>query len=55
MTEERFAPQPGFLWHYADPESSFRKLASEYGVTLPDDFHVDGWQRDLTDGTYKYG
>lgn len=55
LNEDRYAPAPDTLWHCSHTRAEYDALAARYGVTLPPDFHVEGWMRDLKAGIYKYG
>lgn len=54
-TDDRYQRAEGTLWHCTHAAAEYRRLAERYGVTLPPDFHCDGWQRDLAKGKYLYG
>jgi hypothetical protein len=43
------------LWHNNTHESEYRRLASQFGVTLPKEFHCDGWHHERAKGTYLHG
>jgi hypothetical protein len=53
--EERYAKRDGVVWHNADGEAAYRKLAHRLGVTLDPTFHAEGRLRELKAGTYVYG
>lgn len=55
LNEDRYAPAPDTLWHCSHTRAEYDALAARYGVTLPPDFHVEGWMRDLKAGVYKFG
>lgn len=56
MSEDRYSRDyPDILWHCNTGEPEFRALAESHGVTLPEGFHVGGWDRELSKGTYSYG
>lgn len=55
LNEDRYAPAPDTVWHCSHTRADYDSLASQYGVTLPRDFHVEGWMRDLKAGVYKHG
>lgn len=43
------------LWHNHTPVEEYRTLAQTYGVTLPADFHCQGWESERRKGEYAYG
>lgn len=45
----------GVVWHHADPREAYTGLAAQLGVTLPADFHCDGWEGEYAEGKYLYG
>jgi len=53
--EERYAQNPGVLWHTGASVEAYRDLATRHGVELDDGFHVSGWQGELAAGTYLHG
>jgi hypothetical protein len=56
MGEDRYQRDfADILWHCNTGEPEFRELAKSYGVDLPESFHVAGWDRELSKGTYLYG
>jgi hypothetical protein len=56
MGEDRYQRDfADVLWHCNTPEAEFRGIAKSYGVELPESFHVAGWDRELSIGTYLYG
>lgn len=55
LWQDRYAQMPGVLWHCANHEEEYRELAAAHGVTLPTEFHCEGWERDAEAGKYLYG
>lgn len=56
MGEDRFRRDfEDVLWHCNTSKEEYAKLAQGHGVTIPDDFHVGGWENELKQGTYLYG
>ena len=56
MGEDRYKRDfADVLWHCNTPASDYRKLASDYGVSVSESFHINGWERELKEGTYHYG
>lgn len=55
ITEDRYQPVPGAVWHCSHATSAYHDLAARFGVRLPGDFHNEGWQRDRDKGQYAYG
>lgn len=53
--EDRYTAAEGTVWHCSHGRAAYDALAARHGVTLPADFHTDGWQRDLKRGTYAHG
>ena len=47
--------QGPFVWHHSHATEEYRALATQYGVALPGDFHVGGWEGEYRDGIYSYG
>jgi hypothetical protein len=43
------------LWHTNTFDREYRSLATRYGVTLPAEFHVGGWEKEQEEGQYIYG
>lgn len=54
-SEERYARAPGTVWHCSHTRADYDALGRRYGVALPADFHVDGWQHDHAKGLYLHG
>lgn len=52
---ERRKDYPGVLWHNHATLAQYQALASQHGVTLDPDLHVEGWERDMVAGVYSYG
>ncbi|VTS01527.1 unnamed protein product [Gemmata massiliana] len=44
-----------FVWHHSHSADEYRALAARFGVALPGDFHVGGWEGEYRDGIYSYG
>jgi hypothetical protein len=43
------------LWHCNTPAAEYRALAQRYGITLPADFHCDGWHAEMQRREYIFG
>lgn len=43
------------LWHGNTHEDEYRSLGKHYGVEVCPDFHIKGWELELSKGTYLYG
>lgn len=55
LAENRREKRAGVIWHHANDVAEYRRLASRFGVTLPEDFRVDGWGWELAAGEYSHG
>lgn len=55
ITEDRYQPVPGAVWHCSHSTEAYHRLAATFGVRLAGDFHNEGWQGDLAKGEYSYG
>ncbi|HEY1186466.1 MAG TPA: hypothetical protein VGE74_02365 [Gemmata sp.] len=44
-----------FVWHNSHTRADYDALAARYGVTLPADFTVSGWEWELKKGEYVFG
>lgn len=45
----------GFLWHHSHSRQDYDSLAKRFGVTLPADFTVAGWEQEYARGEYLFG
>lgn len=50
--EDRSRRDADVLWHYSNPTAEYRALAERHGVTLPANFHCDGWGAEMRSGEY---
>jgi hypothetical protein len=55
LTADRYQRAPEVLWHHSDTAASYRAIAARFGVELPADFTVAGWEAELRAGVYSYG
>lgn len=55
LGESRYTPADGVVWHCSHSRDDYDRLAAKYGVTLPPDFHIAGWELEFQRGEYLYG
>jgi hypothetical protein len=55
LGEDRYAPDPGVVWHCSHAPEDYHRVAAELGVRLESGFHTWGWQAELATGGYSYG
>jgi hypothetical protein len=53
--ENRWEKSKDVIWHHTHKRSDYKMAAARFGVSLPQDFHTDGWQSDADRGEYDFG
>jgi hypothetical protein len=55
VAADRYAKSPGVVWRMANGREDYDAIARRFGITLPPDFKVAGWEAELRKGEYDRG